>query len=77
MRKGMTDMNFQKLFNELKRNAIITNYLPAEDELPAEKSKFGGKPYLPANISWPYYEGEDFDSCQKEACYISSMNLPP
>ena len=49
--------------SELIKNEItvtLTAEKPKENE-----SKFGGKPYLPANFSWPYYNGEDYDGIKK------------
>lgn len=46
-------MNFQELFDKIKRTAIVTNYRPAEKEIEAGKSKFGGKPYLPKDFPFP------------------------
>ena len=49
--------------NELTKNEIAiahSNKKPKENE-----SKFGGKPYLPADFTWPYYNGEDYDGVKK------------
>lgn len=70
-------MDFQKLFDQIKRTAIITNYEPAEKELPAGASKFGGKPHLPEDFVWPYYEGEDFGGVTKSRplSFLAQINL--
>lgn len=70
-------MNFQKLFDEIKRTAIMVNYLPVEKELARGKSKFGGKPYLPKDFEWPYYEGEGFDHAFKNRplSFLAQINL--
>lgn len=70
-------MDFQELFNHIKKTAIITHYLPAEKEIPDGKSKFGGQPYLPEDFAWPYYEGTDFNNvCQKRPLsFLAQINL--
>lgn len=67
----------QKLFDELKRTAIITNYTSAEEEIPVGKSKFGGKPHLPKDFVWPYYEGADFEDVTKNRplSFLAQINL--
>lgn len=70
-------MNLEKLFGEIKRTAIITKYSPAEKEIPGNKSKFGGKPYLPEGFVWPYYEGADFEENLKKRplSFLAQINL--
>ncbi|MDE6846987.1 MAG: DUF1963 domain-containing protein [Lachnospiraceae bacterium] len=58
-------MDYQKLFQEIKKTAIIIDYSSAKSELPIGKSKFGGKPHLPKDFTWPYYEGEDYEGVLK------------
>lgn len=45
-----------------KRNAILINYSEDEnkEKLPKGTSKIGGKPDLPKDFQWFYYEGEDY-----------------
>jgi uncharacterized protein (TIGR02996 family) len=40
------------------RPALKITVIPAEDEIPVGATKFGGKPDLNAEISWPQYEGK-------------------
>lgn len=70
-------MDYQKLFERIRRTAVITNYEPAEKELPAGRSKFGGKPYLPEGFVWPYFEGEDFGGTVKNRplSFLAQINL--
>lgn len=55
----MLDKN---MLESSKRNAILINY--SEDEnrkkLPKGTSKIGGKPDLPKDFQWFYYNGEDY-----------------
>lgn len=70
-------MDYQKLFQEIKRTAVIIDYSPAKLELPAGKSKIGGKPHLPEGFAWPYYEGEDYDGVLKNRplSFLAQFNL--
>lgn len=45
-----------------KRNAILINYSEEEnrEKLPKGTSKIGGKPDLPKDFQWFYYNGEDY-----------------
>lgn len=45
-----------------KRNAILINYSDKEnkEKLPKGTSKIGGKPDLPKDFQWFYYNGEDY-----------------
>ncbi len=70
-------MDYQKLFEEIKKTAILTDYSAAESELPVGRSKFGGKPHLPKDFEWFYYEGEDFDNVVKRRplSFLAQINL--
>lgn len=44
-----------------KRNAIVINYSEENNEkIPKGSSKIGGKPDLPKDFQWYYYNGEDY-----------------
>ena len=54
-------MDFKKIITEildnLKKNEItISTKLNNNSEI-VDKSKIGGKPYLPKDFTWPYYQG--------------------
>ena len=70
-------MDFQKLFDQIKRTAIITNFEPAKKEMPVGKSKFGGKPHLPEGFVWPYYEGEEYGGVvqNRPLSFLAQINL--
>lgn len=55
----MLDKN---MLESSKRNAILINYSEDEnkEKLPKGTSKIGGKPDLPKDFQWFYYEGEDY-----------------
>ncbi|MBS5186914.1 MAG: DUF1963 domain-containing protein [Fusobacterium nucleatum] len=53
-------MDFKKLMSEilvnLKKNEIIISTEFNNDSKIVDKSKIGGKPYLPKDFVWPYYQ---------------------
>ncbi len=55
----MLDKN---MLENSKRNAVLINYSDEENKKPLPKgtSKIGGKPDLPKDFQWFYYEGEDY-----------------
>jgi len=58
----MNDMDIKKLLEQMEKNSIRVNYDKQSDaEIPVGCSKIGGKPDLPANFEWFYYEGESYD----------------
>lgn len=54
-------MDLNKVFNEMKKNAIKLDFTNSKEDLPIGKSKFGGKPDVPKDFKWFYYEGENFN----------------
>lgn len=74
----MTTEAYEKLFEEVKKTAIVTDYAPAEKALPPGTSKFGGKPHLPADFVWPYYEGADYldeEPANRPLSFLAQFNL--
>lgn len=74
----MTTEAYQKLFEEIKKTSIITEYAPAEEALPPQTSKFGGEPYLPKDFSWPYYEGAGYlndEIANRPLSFLAQFNL--
>ena len=53
-------MDFKKLMSEilvnLKKNEIIISTEFNNNSEIVDKSKIGGKPYLPKDFVWPYYQ---------------------
>lgn len=70
-------MDYTKLFDAIKRQTIVMDYEPAAKPLPADASKFGGKPYLPVGFEWPYYEGEDYNGevANRPLAFLAQINL--
>lgn len=70
-------MNLQEQFQQIKKTAIAIEYSPAEKAVPRGQSKFGGRPHLPKDFKWPYYEGRDFEDVQKNRplAFLAQINL--
>ena len=66
-----------KIFNKIKRNEIRINYKKKKQKLPIGVSKIGGKPSLPKDFEWPYYEGENFngDKEKRPLSFLAQINL--
>ena len=43
------------------RNGITLTPTPADAPIETRKSKFGGRPDVPADFVWPYYEGKSYE----------------
>ena len=73
----MEEEKYHQLFEKIQKEAIIVNYSPAEKEVPLGISKFGGKPHLPKDFVWPYYEGTDFTGIRKKRplSFVAQINL--
>lgn len=74
----MTTEAYTTLFDKLKKTAVAADYAPAETPLPPRTSKFGGKPHLPANFAWPYYEGADYldeEIANRPLSFLAQFNL--
>lgn len=55
------NMELEKLFKEMEKNTILINFeKKMESELSIGVSKFGGRPDLPEDFEWFYYEGKGY-----------------
>lgn len=43
------------------KNGITLTPMPADAPVETGKSKFGGRPDVPADFVWPYYEGKNYE----------------
>ncbi|MDR1195803.1 MAG: DUF1963 domain-containing protein [Endomicrobium sp.] len=53
--------NFIEDFRKRAMNSIELSFRNADQKMPIGSSKCGGKPDLPEDFQWPYYEGADLD----------------
>ena len=44
------EIDYEKLFQKIKKQSIMIHYTEAEKPLSLGSSKFGGKPYVPAEF---------------------------
>jgi uncharacterized protein YwqG len=85
-------MDFSKALDVLQQNSIKIDFDSSADvEVPIGCSKLGGKPDLPADFKWYYFEGESFDqitenrplsflaqiNCEEAKKYDKDDFLPP
>ena len=70
-------MDYDKLFEIVKKSSVDIKYKPADNTLPIGTSKFGGKPHLPEDFIWPYYEGKGFGDVIKNRplSFLAQINL--
>ncbi len=54
-------MDYLSLFEALEKNEIRIAYEKATEPLPLGASKIGGKPHLPKDFEWCYFEGGSYD----------------
>ena len=59
--KGEIIMDLNKVFDDIKKNAIKLDLITNNDGLPIGTTKFGGNPDVPKDFKWFYFEGEDFN----------------
>lgn len=71
-KQGMLD-----LFEQLQRNAVQLHYTPAAEPLAPCRSKIGGRPDVPADFEWPYFESENYKKvvANRPLSFMAQINL--
>ena len=76
--KGCVAMGFQELLKKMPKSSIM---LKIDKDFSGESaigtSKIGGRPDLPPNFEWYYYEGEHFDgstTASRPLSFIAQIN---
>lgn len=66
-----------EVFDKLQKNTIRVLYDKTENSVPIGGSKIGGRPDLPADFVWPYYEGEDYQQVvvNRPLSFLTQINL--
>ena len=63
---GNETISFSDSFHKIAANSIELQFDKADlEQILKGSSKFGGKPDLPENFQWPYFEGINFDGERK------------
>lgn len=76
------EQNFKQaiwaMFDCMQRNSIHLAYQPAAEPLAVGQSRIGGRPDLPADFVWPYYEGKDYldeTPVNRPLTFMAQINL--
>ena len=71
-KQGMLD-----LFEQLQRNAVQLHYTPAAEPLATCSSKIGGRPDVPQDFVWPYFESENYKKvvANRPLSFMAQINL--
>jgi len=71
-------MSFHELLRKMPKSSVIIEIdKDSNKESPIGTSKIGGKPDLPPNFDWFYYEGEHFDgsaTANRPLSFIAQIN---
>lgn len=76
MSGSMKELALGAALKQLSRNGITVTPAPVEASIETGKSKFGGKPDLPAGFAWPYYEGVDYSDVRanRPLAFLAQLN---
>ena len=72
---GFNKLN--KVIKALKKNEITITTTKAKGNCAIYGSKFGGKPAVPTDFKWPYFESENFDgeTASRPLSFLCQINL--
>lgn len=67
----------KKILKTLRKNEIAVTINEAQTEGSALRSKFGGKPAVPAGFIWPRFESADYDgeTANRPLSFLCQINL--
>lgn len=76
MSGSMKELTLGAALKQFSRNGITVTPAPVEASIETGKSKFGGKPDLPAGFAWPYYEGVDYSDVRanRPLAFLAQLN---
>ena len=71
-KQGMLDF-----FEQMQRNAVQLHYTPAAEPLAPCRSKIGGRPDVPQDFVWPYFESENYKKvvANRPLSFMAQINL--
>lgn len=66
-----------KAFDVMSKNSIDVTYQPSHEGHEKDSSKIGGKPSLPKDFQWPYYEGKSYDGvvANRPLAFLAEIHL--
>ncbi len=73
----MEKNELKKVLETLERNEIGIYQSEPESAIAPNASKIGGKPFLPKDFAWPYFEGDSYDDGwgNRPLSFICQINL--
>lgn len=73
--KKMTNLN--AVIDALRKNEISVTTRKARKDGAVQRSKFGGKPAVPAGFEWPRYEAENYEgeTANRPLSFLCQINL--
>ena len=76
-KKEKPHTDFQTLLQDLCRNEVSITLKKARKDGAACRSKFGGRPAVPADFAWPRFEAENYDgeTASRPLSFLCQINL--
>lgn len=73
----MENEELMSALEAIKRNEIVIERTVSREKLAPNASKIGGKPFLPADFVWPYFEGDSYEDGwgNRPLSFICQINL--
>jgi len=75
--ESFDESELAEILTELKRNEIEINLKAKPLKIHPDASKIGGKPFLPKDFAWPYFEGESYEDGwgNRPLSFICQINI--
>ncbi len=75
--KEKKNQKLDQILDILSRNEISVIMCKAQQDGTPQKSKFGGKPAVPAGFEWPYFEAKSYDGemANRPLSFLCQINL--
>ena len=77
MLEFLKKLQLKKILKALRKNEISVTVCKANPNASAYRSKFGGKPAVPADFVWPYFASADYDgeTANRPLSFLCQINL--
>ena len=76
-KKNEKTMDLQSLLKDLRKNEVSVTIRKAQKDVFPCRSKFGGKPAVPADFVWPRFEAENYEgeTAARPLSFLCQINL--